>query len=159
MKKGNLKVLKGTYCLIIENNENKDVKIGKLNKINFKKGIYIYVGSGRNSLIPRLKRHMSKNKKLHWHIDYLLKEESINIIEILFTISNEKLECKMSKLISKSRDVVNNFGCSDCTCPSHLIYFKKKKEAIDCIERAYTHLNKEYKYLNDYYDLISTQTK
>ncbi|KZX17597.1 GIY-YIG nuclease family protein [Methanobrevibacter filiformis] len=149
-------ILKGTYCLIINNESDKKIKIGKLNDIEFNKGFYVYVGSGRNSLIPRLKRHLSDDKKLHWHVDYFLKEKTVDIVEIIFTISNEKLECALSSLISESNKTIDNFGCSDCMCSSHLIYFKSKEEAIINVKNAYDNINKEYKNLNYFHKLINS---
>ena len=69
--------MKGIYCLIIKLDKDKSIKIGKLNYINFKKGYYCYVGSALNNLKKRIERHKRKNKKLHWHIDYLLKHAKI----------------------------------------------------------------------------------
>ena len=49
-----------------------------------------------NSLNARIKRHLSDDKKLHWHIDYLLKDKNSEIVDVIFTISTNKLECKLS---------------------------------------------------------------
>ena len=83
--------MKGCYCLIINLDKNSEIRIGrKLGKIKFKKGTYVYVGSAMNSLESRLKRHLSDEKKMHWHIDYLLKESKIteNNRKALLNISN-----------------------------------------------------------------------
>ena len=91
-----------------------------------------------NSLIPRLKRHLSKNKKLHWLIDYLLKNAEIE--EIIFTDSLKKIECQIADNINTLENIPN-FGCSDCQCTSHLHYTKTKKEAIKNVKKAYEKLN------------------
>ncbi|MFB6215830.1 MAG: DUF123 domain-containing protein, partial [Candidatus Aenigmatarchaeota archaeon] len=44
--------------------------MGALGKIDFRQGVYVYVGSAMNSVEKRLERHFSDNKKMHWHIDY-----------------------------------------------------------------------------------------
>lgn len=49
--------MNGCYCLIIEFNENKKLKIGSRLKIDFKKGCYVYIGSAMNNLKSRVKRH------------------------------------------------------------------------------------------------------
>ena len=54
--------MKGCYCLIINVDSKKTTKIGKLGKIQFEKGYYIYVGSAMNSLMARIKRHLSDEK-------------------------------------------------------------------------------------------------
>ena len=70
------------------------IKIGKkLGVINFKKGCYVYVGSAMNSLEARVKRHLSDNKKKHWHVDYFLLNENTEIKKVYTKESNEKLEC------------------------------------------------------------------
>lgn len=63
--------MKGCYCLVIKNDETTKIKIGKLGRLDFKKGYYVYVGSAMNRLESRLKRHLSNKKKMHWHVDYL----------------------------------------------------------------------------------------
>ena len=127
--------MKGCYCLIINLSKDSKIKIGKLGKIDFKKGYYVYVGSAMNSLTARLNRHLSNDKKLHWHIDYLLKNENSEISEILFNVSDEKIECELSQKISATG--INDFGCSDCECMTHLYYFENKKEAIEKVTNAY----------------------
>ena len=60
--------MKGTYCLIIGNYKTSSLKIGNLYEDHkFKKGFYVYIGSAMNSLVPRLNRHLSDEKKMHWH--------------------------------------------------------------------------------------------
>jgi len=76
--------MKGVYILLINVGKNLRLKIGSLGMINFVNGKYAYVGSAQNNLEKRVERHMSKNKKKFWHIDYLLgnkftKNQSIYI--------------------------------------------------------------------------------
>ncbi len=40
-------------------------------RVFFEKGYYVYVGSALGTLSRRVHRHELKNKKLHWHIDYI----------------------------------------------------------------------------------------
>ena len=115
---------KGVYCLILKLDQDKIIKIGKLGIINFKKGYYCYVGSALNNLEKRIERHKSKNKKIHWHIDYLSRFGKITNIVTIKT--EKKLECSLSRRISKiALSHIKKFGCSDCNCHSHLYYFKK----------------------------------
>lgn len=126
--------MKGCYCLIIELKKDKNLKIGKKLKTEFKKGHYVYIGSAMNNLESRVKRHLSKSKILHWHIDYLLKHSKI--VEVVYNL-DKKVECELSNELSKNRDYIQDFGCSDCECNSHLYYFKNKKEAIEDVINAY----------------------
>lgn len=140
-----LKLMKGTYNLIICQKENINIKVGTIgNDIKFPKGYYVYTGSAMNSLTARIKRHLRKEKKLHWHIDYLLKNDNNYIKEVLFTISDKRVECELAQLISDKRKTIDNFGSSDCKCNSHLTYFKDYDTAIENVKNAYKTLNIEY---------------
>ena len=137
--------MKGCYCLIIKMSKTSEIKIGKkLGKIKFKKGYYVYVGSVMNSLTSRIERHLSNDKKMHWHVDYLLKKAEIT--EVIYNKSKRKIECELSQQISKKSEGISDFGCSDCDCKSHLYYFKTKKEAIESVESAYNSIKMKYEY-------------
>ncbi len=112
--------MKGTYCLLIEVPKDLDIKIGRLGKLRFDKGRYVYVGSAMNSLEKRIERHFTKDKKKFWHIDYLLSNKNIKIKKVYLNLSKEKLECAIAKKINKNNVQIKNFGCSDCKCTSHL---------------------------------------
>lgn len=115
---------KGTYCLLINLKHDAKIAIGKLGKLEFKKGEYVYVGSALNSLEPRIKRHLSSQKKLHWHVDYLLTHKDAEIMDVIYTICDFKVECEVAKIIAEEGVGIANFGCSDCKCDSHLFYFE-----------------------------------
>ncbi len=141
----NKKNMKGSYCLVVELDTEKTIKIGrKLGKLNFKEGYYVYVGSAMNSLTARINRHLSDEKKLHWHIDYLL--ENTEIKDVIYAESTEKIECELSNNLSKKTRGIKDFGCSDCTCESHLYYFKNRKDAIENVENAYNSIASEFEY-------------
>lgn len=117
---------KGIYCLVMKLNKNTKIKIGKLGKINFPKGFYFYSGSAMSGLMERINRHRRKQKKLFWHIDYLLKHAKI--FHIIPIKTDRRLECVLNRTVSKLPSVkpVKGFGCSDCKCESHLFYFSEK---------------------------------
>ncbi len=123
----------GSYCLLIFLNKTKLIKIGKLGTIKFKKGYYVYVGSALSGLKNRIKRHLltsqGKTKNLFWHIDYLLNDRKTKILEVWVKESKKKEECKIAKRI-KGKPIVG-FGSSDCTCLSHLFYFRRKPKILD----------------------------
>lgn len=111
--------MKGTYLLFMNLEKNLKIKIGKLGIFNFPKGTYVYAGSALNSLEARIKRHLSKKKKMHWHIDYFLKKAKI--IDVTKIPSNKKTECKIANKI-KGKIIANKFGSTDCKCRSHLFF-------------------------------------
>ena len=112
--------MRGSYILEIGLKEDKNVQIGKLGNIFFKKGSYLYVGSALNGIEQRVNRHLRENKKLHWHIDYLLKHATIT--KVFYKQSNRKDECYVAKIIQKNYSSILGFGSNDCKCKSHLFY-------------------------------------
>ena len=123
--------MKGIYCLCIENHDDQSIKIGALGETEFRKGYYIYVGSALNSLIPRLERHlkMSRGEQhvYHWHIDYLLKEPTVELKFIYIKETEQHIECRIADLVGKQGLPMLSFGCSDCNCKSHLYKVKDFK--------------------------------
>ncbi|MFX1376272.1 MAG: DUF123 domain-containing protein [Promethearchaeota archaeon] len=125
--------MKGSYILVIYIPKNIEIIIGALGRILFNVGYYLYVGSGMGingsaTLENRVKRHLlpSNNKKIHWHIDYLLNNENSFIIKIYIIPSLVRLECIIAAEIDAySEKNVKDFGSSDCRCNSHLFYFKE----------------------------------
>ena len=112
--------MRGVYVLIIQVDENVDVNVGALGKLTFEKGLYAYVGSAQANLEQRIKRHLGKEKRLFWHIDYLLNESAARIVKVLYKQANRIEECKIAKVIGEIGESVDGFGCSDCSCKSHL---------------------------------------
>ncbi|MBN1897848.1 MAG: GIY-YIG nuclease family protein [Spirochaetes bacterium] len=116
--------MKGIYILIIDLSKDSTILIGGLGKMRFQKGTYFYVGSAMNGIEARVRRHLQKNKKLFWHIDYLLKKASIvHVIKI--PANNKKAECIMASHMLKLFKPIERFGSSDCSCASHLFYHEK----------------------------------
>lgn len=76
-----------------------------------------------NSLESRVKRHLSDNKKSTGILITLLNKNS-KIEKIYTKESGEKLECEIAKKIIENEESIADFGCSNCKCHSHLIYFK-----------------------------------
>ena len=116
--------VKGTYCLCIQNHQDKKIKIGALDEIMFEKGNYMYIGSAMNSLLPRLERHLKVSRGehniTHWHIDYFLRQETVELKAIYTLMTNNRLECIIAEKISQQCEPIPHFGCSDCKCSSHL---------------------------------------
>jgi len=116
-------VKSSTYILEIIKSADNKVKIGAIGEIDFAKGTYFYVGSAKANMMRRIQRHLSKYKNIHWHIDYLLMEPDCRINYVWLS---QKGECEAAQqlLATHSAIAIPGFGCSDCRCKSHLIYFK-----------------------------------
>ncbi len=118
--------MKGSYVLVIELPEEQAIAVGGLKVIHFPCGYYAYVGSALGSLESRLSRHLQRDKKLRWHIDYLLQKASINNIIICET--EDRIECTIAQALSRKFDSIPGFGSSDCKCASHLFFTTEKME-------------------------------
>ena len=122
--------MKGTYAIIMELASDKRISVGKLRKTNFKKGYYLYVGSGQNSLETRIARHLKKRKKKFWHIDYLLAERRVRIKEV-WVAENRRVECLTARKIIEEVNtplVAKKLGSSDCSCQAHLFYLNQSEK-------------------------------
>ena len=122
--------MKGSYILVIELPEEQTMVIGGLKVVHFPSGYYAYVGSALSGLKSRLRRHLKRNKRLRWHIDYLLQKASINNIIICET--EDRIECTIAQALNRKFDSIPGFGSSDCKCPSHLFFSTEgmKREII-----------------------------
>jgi len=137
--------LKGTYILIIDIAKSCKIKVGKLGKISFDKGIYAYVGSALNNLESRIKRHFSKRKKKFWHIDFLLSKDCANIKGFFWKMSKYREECKIAKKLEKVCICkIPNFGSSDCRCESHLFRLGIEKEKLGNILGGFNYATKPF---------------
>ncbi len=115
----------GIYILLLHLDNKKRIKVGKLGVINFEKGYYVYVGSAQKNLEKRIQRHLSNEKKLRWHIDYLLKHAKI--IKIFIKKAKKDEEAKTAFELSEKFSYVKNFGSSDSKAPSHLFFINNLK--------------------------------
>lgn len=117
--------VKGVYCVIATLGENRRIKVGSLGEIEFQAGVYVYVGSAQAGVRQRVERHRRKEKKKHWHIDYLL-EEAEYLASVAIPGASKEAECLVAESLRMCDGVMGaipGFGCSDCSCRSHLIYF------------------------------------
>ena len=110
----------GIYVLLIELKSEIKVNVGSIGKTEFRKGLYAYVGSAQKNLEQRVKRHLRREKKKHWHIDYLLDNTGAHVIGVLYKPAKKKEECNTAKRLQNLAIEINGFGCSDCRCKSHL---------------------------------------
>ena len=119
----------GSYILILSNKQRREIKVGKLATLSLDKGYYIYVGSalGPGGVQARVKRHSKKDKKDHWHIDYL--RSVTDLVSIWYLYSEDRFEHQFAELFQKNDKIavpLAGFGASDCACAAHLFYSKEK---------------------------------
>ncbi|ASJ02494.1 endonuclease [Thermococcus profundus] len=119
--------MKGSYLLVIRLDRDKTVHT-KAREFSLKAGYYVYVGSAMNSLEKRVARHFSRKKKLHWHIDYLLKEAEL--LRAYLIPSEERLEEKLSVEVSKFGEPVEGFGAGDVKVSTNLYRFDEEPDKV-----------------------------
>jgi Uri superfamily endonuclease len=113
--------LKGIYVLIIKISQVINIQIGSSGMKNFPVGLYAYVGSAQNNLEKRVARHLRHEKRLFWHIDYLLNNEAAKVTTVYYVTGQKAEECSIAGMMeANSAMPIAGFGCSDCRCVSHL---------------------------------------
>lgn len=120
-----------TYQLRIFVEKPVVIAIGKLGSFRLPAGEYAYTGSGGKNVEARVARHLSKSKKLRWHIDYLLSDSAVRVTGVsLFT----EAECAVNQTTA-GRIPVLRFGSTDCRngCASHLKYLGFPRRCRTCM--------------------------
>ena len=67
--------------------------------------------------------YFRKDKKLHWHIDYLLQKTRIS--SIIISESHERIECTIAKALMRQFQCIVGFGSGDCKCKGHLFFLQR----------------------------------
>jgi Uri superfamily endonuclease len=120
----NLLPEKGVYTIVVLLARDEIIDVGSLGSVKVKRGLYAYTGSGLGrgalSLRGRVLRHISKRKKPKWHIDYLTLSSSSMVVGVVASQAEKRFECLVASAINSIAEPVEGFGCSDCTCRSHL---------------------------------------
>jgi Uri superfamily endonuclease len=99
---------------------NSLIAVGRLGEFLFPAGRYVYTGSARRNLAARIDRHLSRDKRLRWHIDYLLMAGEAEVVGVRLFADGE---CVVNQA-AEGVFVAPGFGASDCRsgCGSHLKY-------------------------------------
>ena len=119
-----MNVITGVYQLLIRLRRSRLVRVGALGGVQFPAGWYVYTGSARNGLEQRIKRHLRKRKRKHWHIDYLLAVA--DEVEAFVLPGTDVSECGLHESLAGGQTPVRGFGSSDCRCESPLVWFTKR---------------------------------
>ncbi|WP_242463252.1 GIY-YIG nuclease family protein [Rhodocyclus tenuis] len=107
-----------TYQIIFDLPAPARIAVGRFGSFDFPAGRYCYTGSARRAFEARIRRHLSREKRLRWHIDYLLSAPGVRIVDVhRLTLP----ECEVNRQTA-GEVVVAGFGASDCraACGSHL---------------------------------------
>jgi Uri superfamily endonuclease len=117
--------MKGVYCLVLQT-QACEIEVGRLGKVCFRAGYYIYAGSalGPGGLDARVGRHFrlatTRQGRPHWHIDRLLLSPDVVLVGAVLGETDGDFECRLAAAIGG--EAVPGFGCTDCSCRSHLFF-------------------------------------
>jgi sugar fermentation stimulation protein A len=131
--------VRGTYVLVVALELDLTMTVGMLGHIDFRNGLYAYCGSAMAGYRGRVGRHFAKEKKVRWHIDYLLREAQP--VAAFLVRGGEGVECSLGAMISglEGSEPVPGFGCSDCSCVSHL--FRIEEGSLSAMTQAIDRMN------------------
>jgi len=121
----------GCYSIVLKLLRDRQIEPGRLGLVSFPKGYYVYTGRDARNVQARIQRHMKKEKRVRWHIDYVTSDEFVRFVEAVLHRTSAVRECDINRKILSmpgARIVALGFGASDCRhrCESHLVYFKKR---------------------------------
>ncbi len=116
----------GTYALRFCLGQALPLRVGRLGTFVLPAADLVYVGSalGPGGVEARLARHIRRNKRPHWHIDYLTLQVPPVLWRLEFGL--ERRECRWVRellALPGAWAPVPGFGNGDCRegCPAHLI--------------------------------------
>lgn len=124
--------------MLMELPRNSTLKIGSLGCFDFPAGYYGYIGSAQGGLEQRLSRHMRREKKKRWHIDYLLAEAEV-VSKLIIPFGGREMECIVARTlrgVEGAQVVAEGFGSSDCRCESHLLYLGSSEDVPRTLEEV-----------------------
>ncbi|MEA3401619.1 MAG: GIY-YIG nuclease family protein [Armatimonadota bacterium] len=124
----------GSYVLILRLDAPAAIRVGALGEVAFEPGAYAYVGSAMGGLEARIDRHLRGDKRMHWHIDYLLAQAQV--VDVVRVESDERLECRIASALAAELGSVPGFGCSDCACGSHLFVGQSRASLREAVAAA-----------------------
>ncbi len=118
----------GTYALLLYCGAERRVRIGRLGRLELKRGWYVYVGSafGAGGLRARIEHHRRVALRPHWHIDYLRRWARVVGVR---TAAGVRCEHEWAEIIGRMQGAetpLRGFGSSDCGCEAHLFRFGER---------------------------------
>jgi len=118
----------GTYALILSCASNARIQVGRLGTMQVRRGYYVYLGSalGPGGLRARIAHHQKLAARPHWHIDHLRAHTRLHSVWLSYGGIRHEHEWARAMLKVKDASIpVPGYGASDCSCPSHLYFFKR----------------------------------
>ncbi len=115
----------GTYLLCFRVEEPLRLSVGRLGEHLLEPGVYVYVGSafGPGGLGARLRRHLRREKRVHWHIDHLTVKAPVSGV---IAVKWARLEARWAGRLCHHPETsmpIAGFGAGDARpgeCKAHL---------------------------------------
>ena len=115
----------GSYQLLLWLESLRQITVGRLGRVEFPAGWFVYNGCARGGPAARVARHLRGRKRRRWHIDYLLPHA--RMAAVICRPGDMRDECAHSRAalaLPGARVVAPGFGASDCRCPAHLVLLR-----------------------------------
>jgi Uri superfamily endonuclease len=115
--------LPGSYALALRLPQARTLRVGRLGRLEFPAGVWLYVGSARGpgGLRARVGRHWRGPAHARWHVDYLRR--TAEPLGAAVRVADAALECRWAALLAGAPHWAagpKGFGASDCRCATHL---------------------------------------
>ena len=139
--------MRGTYTLLLHCDRSMCIKFGKLGYAKLKRGYLLYTGSalgnGDVALENRIKRHVSRAKRVRWHVDYVTTHAGCSVKSVTCLNSEKRLECLINCSLTREltvEPVLSGLGSTDCNCDAHLLSVISRMNSIqirNALDRIY----------------------
>lgn len=132
----------GIYALLLLSSSDAKIAVGKLGRIRFEKGYYVYIGSAQRCLQARIKRHMATTKKKIWHIDYITTR--FDFVGVYIFPVSKKYEDVLAAFMAEKFAAIPGFGAADAHVKSHLFYCKNFADILVALYDFGKSLNEDF---------------
>jgi len=111
----------GLYIAVFRLDADRRIRVGRLGRFRFRRGVYLYVGTAQRGRDARLARHARRDKPLRWHVDYL--SANATMLGAILVPGGRDGECRVAAELARLYPrAAGRFGASDCRCAGHLFY-------------------------------------
>jgi Uri superfamily endonuclease len=113
------------YTLLIHLAAPVDLRVGALGRFSCPAGWYAYTGSAKRAGRKRVARHLARDKRVRWHVDYLTTAAAAHVLGAVLVPDGDLDECALNRAVGGlvgNKAPIPGFGASDCHrgCPAHL---------------------------------------
>mgnify|MGYP001982991405 CR=1 FL=1 len=124
----------GIYALLFVLSRETTVTVGRLGRLAFPVGCYIYIGSAMAGIGNRIRHHLSPHPRPRWHLDYLLPRGKP--AAIIAGHTSRPLECQLAISLGRQFEVFRRFGSSDCRCRGHLFHSEEMPPLVSAVRET-----------------------